>query len=39
MEDGFFGAFKRSPQYIKMLAELDLLKETSKSEDDGRELT
>lgn len=33
-EDRFLGAFRRSTQYIKMLAELDLLKDTSRSDDD-----
>ncbi|GAB6032695.1 sorting nexin 13 [Chamberlinius hualienensis] len=33
-DDKYFGAFTKSPQYIKMLAELDLLKDASKSEDD-----
>jgi len=31
----FFPAFKKSQLYIKLLAELDLLKETSSLKDDG----
>lgn len=33
-EERFFPTFKRSSLYIKLLAELDLLKDTSKSDED-----